>query len=131
MTAAVAHDAWLRHIAASRLPAGVHVASTFPGLLVTELPRSTLPAFIVPAFQLAMAPVADTYEVMGRNHASILASDALLKRKASFWAAPLLEAHMAEPLAYDGDDDKGGAAAGLGAWVATFLDELSTSMCKP
>ena len=135
MTAAVAHDAWLRHIAAARLPAGVHVASTFPGLLVTELPRSTLPGFLVPTFQLAMAPVADSYEQMGRSHASILASDGFLKRKASFWAAPLLEAHMAHPLAYGGDgtgaqqaDAKNGDPGGLGAWVTAFLDELASSM---
>ena len=123
MNTAVAHDAWLNHMA-TLLPSGTIAMSTFPGLLVSDLPKTTLPSWLVPAFQVAMAPVADSPERMGRAHLSILASaeaaaavgKAGKARRATFWAAPLLEARQAHPLAADMD---------LGEWVAQFLDGLA------
>ena len=59
--AAAAHDAWLNHLASGtdgRLPSDVVLLGTFPGLLVTELMATAVPAWLVPLLQLAMAPLA-------------------------------------------------------------------------
>jgi NAD(P)-dependent dehydrogenase (short-subunit alcohol dehydrogenase family) len=112
-TTAVVHDVWLHEFARSR--PGLTFMSTFPGLLVTDLPSATLPRWVMPLYQLAMAPVADTDEIMGTNHASILASTSATKRSVSYWAAPLLEARLGHPLVQD---------AAFGKWVLDFVNRL-------
>ena len=115
---AIAHDAWLQHLAKHAMPADVAVMSTFPGLLVSELPRASLPGWLVPILHAAMLPVADSPEQMGRNHASILARANQLGGRVSYWAAPLLQARKAHPLAYDDE---------FAAWVHGFVEKVIES----
>ena len=90
LSTAVLHDAWLQH-AAHVLPPSVRLLSTFPGLLVSDLPQHTLYAWALPLFKLAMLPVADSADTMGLQHATILAAPNVERRRVSFWAAPLLQ----------------------------------------
>ena len=114
---ALAHDVWLAHIGRSGLlPSQCRLLATFPGLLVSELPRSTLPSWLVPLAQLAMTPLADTPQTMGRNHCSLLAAPCAANRIVTYWAAPLLDARMPSPLAED---------LSLGAWIVDFLDGIA------
>ena len=127
---AIAHDAWLQQLA--RQHPDLTVASTFPGLLVTDLPYTILPVrpgrtrewlhALIPVLHLAMAPISDTDAQMGLNHASILASPNVAAHRAvrpvSYWAAPLLQAREAHPLAYDEE---------LAAWVYAFVEGLAAS----
>ena len=116
LTAAVAHDLWLARVR-DRLPRRATVLSTFPGLLVSDLMASTFPAWLVPVLRAAMAPVADSADVMGATHASLLAApEARAAGRPTFWAAPLLEARMPHPLVGD---------AALGDWLLAWLDGLA------
>jgi len=113
----LAHDVWLAHMGRSgALPPDTRLLATFPGILVSELARSAFPALLVPLLQLAMAPIADPPETMGRNHASLLAAAPAVQKRVSYWAAPLLHARHPTTLAAD---------TALGAWVAAFLDGLA------
>ena len=64
-----------------------------------------------------MAPLADSAETMGANHAAVLAAATSRRAgRATYWAAPLLEARRPHPLAED---------AALGAWLLEWLDGLA------
>ena len=115
LSTAVAHDAWIQHMSEVR-PKLVFM-STFPGLLASDLPFSsgTLPACLAPVFKLAMLPVGDSEEIMGLNHVRILASPNATVRRVTYWAAPLLQACKAHPVAYD---------ATLAAFICKWLESL-------
>ena len=78
-------------------------ATSSRGLLATDLMANTLSAWMVPLVKMGMAPVADTDENMGLQHAMILASENVTKRRVSYWAAPRLEAREAHPLSMQED----------------------------
>lgn len=94
----IANDAWLQGLEKT-LPKKAHCMGTFPGVLATDLMANTLSAWMVPLAKMGMAPIADSDENMGLQHAMILASDNVTKRRVSYWAAPRLEAREANSLA--------------------------------
>ena len=66
-------------------------------------------------FKCSLVMMADSDDVMGLNHATILASKKASLRNISFWAAPLLSAHEPVPVANDQE---------LGAWTYDWLEKL-------
>jgi hypothetical protein len=98
----IANDAWLQALEKT-LPKKAVCMGTFPGLLATDLMANTLSSWMVPLAKMGMAPVADSEENMGLQHAMILASENVTKRRVSYWAAPRLEAREAHPLAMQED----------------------------
>ena len=98
---AIANDAWLQHMA-TQLPPRAILMGTFPGFLTSDVASSTFPPWLMPIIKCAYAPISDSDEQMGLAHASILATNAVAgKRRVSYWAAPLLQARQAHPLARD------------------------------
>lgn len=118
---AIAHDAWLQHVA--KLLPSICFTSTFPGVLVTDLPKASLPSWLIPVLNVAMTPVADSYEEMGLRHATILASqhrfhhsdDNWEEPTVRYWAVPLLQAREGHPLVYDTE---------LARWVYDFAERI-------
>merc|ERR1712070_772542 len=96
---------------------------------------STFPKFLVPLVKLSVWPIADTPEIMGTNHAKILALVTCPSSEVSsssnrdsgddngehvsYWAAPILSQRMQYPL--DIDDDGDGE---LGEWIYNFIENL-------
>ena len=113
LTTAVAHDAWLHHLGKLHAARPISFIGTFPGLLVTDLPHTALPSWLASTLKCLMAPVADSDEIMGRNHCSILAS--LPFKSTTYFAAPLLEARLGHPLALSEEE-------GLGKWVYDLME---------
>jgi NAD(P)-dependent dehydrogenase (short-subunit alcohol dehydrogenase family) len=108
----VAADAWLQHVA-TRHPS-LRFIGMFPGVVVTDLPLATFPAWAVEALHLLMLPVASSAAETGLAHATVLASPNALRRRTSYFNH-LLDGRLAHPLAYD---------VPLGAWTYDFLEGL-------
>lgn len=114
LDASICHDAWLQHMT-KKLPENVSLIATFPGLMKSEIVKSTFPAWLVPFIEALMWPVADTQNIMGINHASILVAPGVRQKRVSYWVAPLLEAHEISAIAND---------EGLGEWTYNWLEEI-------
>ena len=97
------------------LPPNAHVMGTFPGVLVSDLMSSSFPRWLVPVLKLLQTPLADSDEECGMNHAIILASTNVTRKRVSYWAAPRLEAYAPHPLVLD---------VKLGAWLFDNLETL-------
>jgi NAD(P)-dependent dehydrogenase (short-subunit alcohol dehydrogenase family) len=111
---AVAADAWLQFMQRT-LGDDAHVMGTFPGLLNTDLAASTFPAWGLQVFKFLAAPMCDSEETCGLNHASILASPNAGRKRVSYWFAPRLEAVEPHPLTQDAE---------LVKWLSEELEKL-------
>lgn len=115
LSVGVAADAWLLR-AASRYGKrfGIQFVGTFPGILVTDLIRSTFPSWMVPPLKLGMMLIANSEADAGLAHATVLASTNIGRRPATFFNV-WLEARAAHPCACD---------EALGEWIWARLDAL-------
>eukprot|EP00928_Gymnodinium_smaydae_P087113 TRINITY_DN71446_c0_g1_i1.p1 TRINITY_DN71446_c0_g1~~TRINITY_DN71446_c0_g1_i1.p1 ORF type:complete len:378 (-),score=116.33 TRINITY_DN71446_c0_g1_i1:200-1333(-) len=108
--AAVSADSWLQE-AGLRHPE-LNLVGTQPGLLVTDLPRSSFPPWLADIFAFLLGPFAQTEEECGLAHVQILASENVERQKVSYFNY-LLEGRRSMELAYAKD---------FGLWLWDFLD---------
>ena len=121
----VCHDAWLQHVA-KKLNAPMRArrsfASTFPGLLVSDVIAPTVPGWMLPLIQTCLWFVADTPEEMGWNHATILSrmmaeEDDERPNHVSYWVAPFRKAYPPSCSCVSSGEE-------LGEWTFRFLEDL-------
>lgn len=92
----VAADAYLQH-AAMQHP-GITFVGMFPGIVVTDLPASTFPAWMLPVLHAVMGPIAITEEESGAAHVAVLTSPNVAVRPVTYFNY-LLEGRETHPLA--------------------------------
>mmetsp|Transcript_150659 Transcript_150659/g.484338 ORF Transcript_150659/g.484338 Transcript_150659/m.484338 type:complete len:351 (+) Transcript_150659:72-1124(+) len=116
---AVAGDAWLR-ATSKRMPELVFVGM-FPGIVSTDLPRTSFPGWMMPVLGALMWPIAISEERSGLVHVGVLTSSNVLKRPVSFFNH-LLEGREAHLLAYDEE-----LAEGVYNWLDEALESRNVS----
>jgi len=113
--AAVSADTVLQQ-AAARMP-NVTFVGTQPGIVATDVIRSTFPSWLADILQTLMKAVALTENQAGELHANILSSPNLARRQVVY-VDPNLQAREALRLAYDSD---------FGSWLWTTLEGMAAS----
>jgi len=109
--AAVAMDALLQQ-AAARFP-GVSFVGTQPGVVSTDIVRTTLPGWVANVHSALMSSFALSEEGCGETHLQVLASPNVERRGASYFL--FLEGRETQPLAYDEE---------FGTWAWSHLESL-------
>jgi len=113
--AAVSADTVLQQ-AAARMP-NVTFVGTQPGIVATDVIRSTFPPWLADILQTLMKVVALTENQAGEVHANILSSPNLARRQVAY-VDPNLQAREALGLAYDPD---------FGDWLWKTLEGMGAS----
>lgn len=113
---AIAGDAWLRE-ASKRFP-GIKFVGMFPGIVSSDLPSSSFPAWIMPLLKAGMWPIAISEEDSGLAHVTVLTSTNVGRHAVSFFNH-LLEGRRAHPVALDDE---------LSRYVYDWLENTSLSL---
>jgi len=113
--ASVSADTLLQQ-AAARMP-NVTFVGTQPGIVATDVIRSTFPSWLADILQTLMKVVALTENQAGQVHANILSSPNMARRQVAY-VDPNLQAREALRLAYDAD---------FGSWLWTTLEGMAAS----
>jgi len=113
--ASVSADTVLQQ-AAVRMP-NVTFVGTQPGIVATDVIRSTFPSWLADILQMLMKVIAMTENQAGEVHANILSSPNLALRQVAY-VDPNLQAREALRLAYDSD---------FGSWLWATLEGMASS----
>ena len=95
--------------------------STAPGIVVTDLPAATFPAWMLPVLHALMSPIAISEEESGEAHVAVLISDNAARRPVSYFNF-LREGRETHHLAYDKT---------LARWVWEFLEGAAGASGSP
>ena len=115
---AIAGDAWLRE-ASKRFP-DVKFVGMFPGIVSSDLYKSSFPRWIMPLIRAALWPIAISEEASGLAHVTVLVSTSVGRHGVTFFNH-FLEGRKAHPVALDND---------LSTWVFEWLETTSSSLRK-
>ena len=113
---AVAGDAWLRE-ASKRYP-GLNFVGMFPGVVSSDLVKSSFPAWMIPLLKAGMWPIAISEEQSGLAHVTVLTSLNVGRHGVSFFNH-LLEGREAHHVALDDE---------LSAHVYDWLETTSLTL---
>lgn len=113
---AVAGDAWLRETS-KRYP-GMHFVGMFPGVVMSDLVKSSFPAWMIPLLKAGMWSIAISEEQSGLAHVTVLMSSNVGRHGVSFFNH-LLEGREAHRVALDDE---------LSAHVYDWLETTSFTL---
>lgn len=100
---------------AFRSPKLTHSGGGVVGIVVTDLPAATFPAWIVPVLHALMSPIAISEDECGAAHLAVITSENVARRSVSYFNF-LLEGRETTHLAYD---------KALAEWVWEFVEAHS------